>query len=81
MIWASVLDVGDETLRLFSDALTKMLAETTIRLPYPDLFETVAPSFTEKGHRPMYARTVQGGMWMPIYARMVAQNDKNNYLF
>ncbi len=78
MIWAAVLDNTDETLRLFTETLTKMLAETTVRKPYPDLFETVAPALV-KGS-PMYARTVQGGMWLPLYAEKVAQSNKNYLL-
>lgn len=80
MIWATVLDETDDALRIFSDTLCKMLAETTIRLPYPDLYETVAPSFAKNGCSPMYARTVQGGMWMPLYAQKVAQSNKNYLL-
>lgn len=80
MIWAATL--GDkETVRSYAEVLTTMLAESTTRLPYPDLFETVAPCFDPKsGKRPMYARTVQGGMWLPLYAEKVAQNGKKNYL-
>ena len=80
MIWAATL--GDrDTLTRYSDVLNKMLAESTMALPYPDLFETVATRFDPKsGKRPMYARTVQGGMWLPLYAAKVAQNGKKNYL-
>ena len=80
MIWAATL--GDkETLSRYSDVLVKMLAESTMALPYPDLFETVATRFDPRsGKRPMYARTVQGGMWLPLHADKVAQNGKKNYL-
>ena len=80
MIWAATLG-GKETVRAYSDVLALMLSESETRLPYPDLFETVAPRFDPKtGKKPMYARTVQGGMWLPLYANKVTQTDKKNYL-
>ncbi len=78
MMWVTVLDDSDETLRLYADTLVKMLAETTMRIPYPDLFETIEKAMV-KGN-PMFARTVQGGMWLPLYAIKVAQSDKNYLL-
>ncbi len=80
MIWASVLDDGDKSLRLYSEILVKMLAESTCGLPYPDLYETTATSFPKGGRRHMFARTVQGGMWLPLYAMKVAAENKKNYL-
>ena len=80
MIWAATLG-GKETVRAYSDVLALMLSESETRLPYPDLFETVAPRFDPKtGKKPMYARTVQGGMWLPLYENKVTQTDKKNYL-
>ncbi len=79
-IWASVLCGDDSALRAYSETLVRRLQETPTRRPYADLIETVAPSFTLQSNRrrEMYARTVQGGMWLPVFAQKV--RDKKNYL-
>ncbi len=63
MLWASILDKTDESVKKFSKSLINYLADTKEPYPFPDWTDTV------KAFRHGFAhRTVQGGLWMPVLA-------------
>ncbi len=63
MLWAACLDETKENIDLFSEKILLYLAETKDRNCFSDWIETKEPEQRGFSHR-----TVQGGLWMPVYA-------------
>ncbi len=60
-MWCAALSEDEELTEKIIDAMYAFLVETPDRVPFTDLHFTKEPR-----HRGFQARTVQGGLWIPI---------------
>ncbi len=63
MLWAACLDETKENVDLFAEKILLYLAETKDKNCFSDWFETKEAKQCGFSHR-----TVQGGLWMPVFA-------------
>jgi hypothetical protein len=75
LIWAACLDDTGEAIKLFSKAIADMLRDSLTPVPFGDWYDTLSAEAIQFRHR-----TVQGGLWMPLYMKHVQSGEGGNFL-
>jgi hypothetical protein len=75
LIWVSLLDETKDALRLYSEAIAGMLKETPSAVPFTDWYDTISGECMGFRHR-----SVQGALWLPLYAEHVRSGKSSNFL-
>ena len=69
-LWAASLSRSPETVAEFCRPMAKFLAETSSRVPFSDWYDTKTGR-----HVAFIARSVQGGLFMPMLCRKITMTD------
>jgi len=75
LIWAATLDDTGEAVKTYSKAIADMLKETPSAVPFTDWYDTISGECMGFRHR-----SVQGALWLPLYAEHVKSGKSSNFL-